>query len=100
MKTYHGLKRFYTQGTFYGLDESVHVHTLADRGRAVINAFDLCDEPTTRDITFDLADIGLHGDGKIDVRGAEFRQEGSTVMVRLNLPASGTALAEIGPART
>ncbi len=34
MQAYLPLERFYTQGVFYGLDEMVHVHTLADQRAA------------------------------------------------------------------
>jgi len=30
MKEYLRLKKFYTQGIFYGLDEEVHIHTLPE----------------------------------------------------------------------
>jgi hypothetical protein len=95
MKTYKRLKRFYTQGTFYGLDETVHVHTLTDERRAVINVFNLSSKPETRELTFNLREIGLESQGKIEVKGASYTQKGSTITLRLNLPGMGTALAEI-----
>ena len=45
MQTYTPLKRFYTQGTFYGIDETVHAHTLPDIGESVINVFNLENKP-------------------------------------------------------
>jgi hypothetical protein len=95
MRSYKRLKRFYTQGTFYGLDETVHVHTLADEGQAVINVFNLSDGPETREIVFSLEEVGLDRERKVDVQGASCSQEGSTVTLRFDLPEEGTALAEI-----
>jgi hypothetical protein len=41
MRTYLPLKRFYTQGVFYGLDETVHPHTVPDLRESVINCLAL-----------------------------------------------------------
>jgi hypothetical protein len=97
MKTYMRLKRFYTQGTFYGLDETVHAHTLADERKAVVNVFNLSNKPETREITFNLHEIGLESKGKIEVKGASCSQKGSTITLRFDLPGMGTSLAEISP---
>ncbi len=95
MKTYKRLKRFYTQGTFYGLDETVHVHTLADEGKAVVNVFNISEKSETREVTFDLKEIGLKPEGKIEVDGAVFSQKGQKVTLLFNLPEKGTSLVEI-----
>ena len=41
MQAYRSLKRFYAQGVFYGIDETVHAHTLPDVRESVINVFNL-----------------------------------------------------------
>jgi hypothetical protein len=94
MATYKSLKTFYTQGAFYGLDETVHVHTLADRGEAVINAFDLDDQPVTRSVRFRLSDIGLRP-GKVTVEGAPSTVTGDEVTLDLSIPARGHCLVKI-----
>jgi len=95
MRTYRRLKRFYTQGVFYGLNETVHVHTLTDEGKSVVNVFNLSDEPKIKEVTFDLREIGLDPRSKIDVKGASYNQKGSTITLRFDLSGKGTALAEI-----
>lgn len=95
MKKYRRLKRFYTQGKFYGLDETVHAHTLEDEGAAVVNVFNLTDEKKTKEVTFDLQEIGLEPQRKIDVKGASYDQKGSKVTLRFELSGKSTALAEI-----
>jgi hypothetical protein len=59
MKTYMSLIDFYKRGTFYGIDEMTHVHTLADRNQAVINLFNLTGKSVSRDVTVPLAEVGL-----------------------------------------
>jgi len=44
MKRYRKLDRFYKRGEFYGLNEEVHIHALADEGAFVVNAFNLSDQ--------------------------------------------------------
>ena len=45
MKRYRTLERFYKRGEFYGLEEEIHVHALAEEGAFVVNAFNLSDQP-------------------------------------------------------
>ncbi len=95
MKEYRRLKKFYSQGTFYGLDETVIVHTLREEGKAVINAFNLSDKPVAREVTFNLQEIGLDPQRRINVRGATYSHKGPAVAVRLSLPERGTSLIEV-----
>lgn len=98
MKTYRSLAAFYKRGTFYGIDEMTHVHTIASRNQAVINVFNLGGRTVTRDIRVNLREIGLE---KLSgVRGAPVvrRTKGgftfrcelkplSSALVKVNLPA-------------
>ncbi|MEM3045553.1 MAG: hypothetical protein QW057_00530, partial [Candidatus Bathyarchaeia archaeon] len=95
MEKYRRLKSFYTQGTFYGLDETVHVHTLKDQGKAVINAFNLSDSPQAREVAFKLEEVGLDPQRKAEVKGASYSQTGSAVTISFDLPGRGTALIEV-----
>ena len=69
------MKRFYTQGEFYGIDEMVHAHTLPDLRESVINVFNLDDKPVEKEVRFRLADIGLPA-GSVKIEGAAFTVEG------------------------
>ena len=68
MAQYLEHKRLFAQGTFFGLDELTHGHTLAQARACVINCFNLEDEPVTRTLEFRLADVGLPN-GTLEVTG-------------------------------
>jgi hypothetical protein len=95
MQTYRRLKRFYTQGGFYGLDETVHAHTLADEGRCVLNIFNLADVEVERDIGFKLGDVGLTSGRVVAVDGAAWNADDDEVRLTLKIPARGQRLVEL-----
>jgi hypothetical protein len=94
VRTYLPLKRFYTQGAFYGLDEMVHAHTLPDLGESVINVFNLADKPIEKEVQFRLADVGLPA-GSARVEGAASTVKGDEIVLKVPLPARGHALVKI-----
>jgi hypothetical protein len=91
MKAYLENKRFFSQGRFYGLEETIHAHTLADAGQSIVNCFNIETEPVKRRFLFRLADIDLPP-GMVQVEGAAFRQTGDEVTVDLSIPARGHLL--------
>jgi len=95
MQTHRRLKRFYTQGVFYGIDETAHAHTLADEGRCVLNAFNLSDVAVEREIRFRLGDVGLKAGARITVSGAQWDMNGDEVRLSLTIPARGHRLVEM-----
>ncbi len=94
MREYKRLKQYYTIGKFFGLEETVHIHSLKGRG-AVINAFNLEDKPVRRYISFKLEEIGLDPDASVLIKGAEWQRWGSQLALVFDIPAKGTALVEI-----
>jgi hypothetical protein len=94
MRTYLPLKRFYTQGEFYGIDETVHVHTLADLRQSVVNVFNLTDKPVEKEVRFRAADIGLPA-GSVQVEGAPFTVKGDEITMKLTVPARGHQLVKV-----
>jgi hypothetical protein len=94
MKTYLPLKRFYTQGIFYGLDEAIHCHTLPDLGECVINCFNIEDKPVKKEVRFRLSEIGLPA-GAVKIEGAPFQQKGDEIVLDLSLPALGHQLVRV-----
>jgi hypothetical protein len=96
MKTYLGLKRFYSQGVFYGLDETMHCHTLPDRRQCVINCFNLDEKPARRTVRFRLGEIGLPS-GSVQVEGAPFRQDGDEMALDLAILPRGHLLLKVRP---
>ena len=94
MRTYLAHKRFYTQGVFYGLDETVHVHTLADVNEAVIDVFNFTDKTEFKKIKFRRADVGLNA-GKVGVQGAVVRQDKGTIYLTVPISAKAHELVKI-----
>jgi hypothetical protein len=92
MRAYMAHKAFFARGAFYGIDETVHAHTL--NGRAVLNCFNLTSAPVTREIRFKLSDIGLKG--KPPVEGAASRYEGGEVVLTVEIPAMAHRLVKVG----
>jgi hypothetical protein len=94
MRTYLPLKRFYTQGEFYGIDETVHAHTLPELGESVLNVFNLDDKPIEKEICFRLADIGLPA-GSLQIEGAPFTAKGDEITMKLTVAARGHQLVKV-----
>ena len=94
MRRYMPLKRFYTQGVFYGLDEMIHAHTLPDLRASVMNVFNLADQPAERTIAFRFRDVGLPS-GRLTVEGAEAQQDGDAVTLKLKVAGKGHALVKL-----
>lgn len=101
MRSYRRLKRFYTQGKFYGIDETVHAHVLRDlkpqnqEPIAVLNVFNLSTTEVEREICFKLSDIGLPDNLRVQCISAPYRQEGEAVTLWVRLPALGHQLVEV-----
>lgn len=98
MRTYLSLKRFYTQGKFYGIDEMVHAHTLPDLRESVLNIFNLEDKPAEREVRFRLDDIGLPT-GSVKIDGAAFTEKDGEITMKLTIPARGHQLLRVKPAK-
>ena len=94
MRRYRELKRFYAQGEFYGIEETVHAHTLADIGQSVINVFNLGDKPAQKQIKFRLTEIGLPN-APVQIEGASFQQHDDEITLELTIPARGHVLYKI-----
>lgn len=94
MRTYLPLERFYKRGTFYGIDEMVHAHTLPDLRQSVLNIFNLDDKPVEKEIRLRAADIGLPA-GPIKAEGDSFAAEGDEITVKMSIPAHGHRLVKI-----
>jgi hypothetical protein len=94
MQTYLPLKRFYTQGAFYGLDEMVIVHTLADRGEAVMNVFNLEDKAQEKEIRFRPADIGLPN-GKVGIEVVPVAEQDGKPVVTMSVSKDGEVILKV-----
>jgi hypothetical protein len=94
MRTYLSLKRFYARGVFYGLDETIHVHTLPEAGSAVFDVFNLENTPAPKTIRFRPEEIGLPP-GAVRIEGAPFERESGGIVVKADLAARGHLLLKV-----
>ncbi|QGQ94270.1 hypothetical protein EHS13_04800 [Paenibacillus psychroresistens] len=88
MQVYLSHKLFYAQGTFYGLDETVHAHTLTENGECVINIFNLENKLVQRQIQFSLSEIGLTA-GQVEIEGAAYKVIHDKILLNAVIPAMG-----------
>ena len=95
MTDYRRLEPFFKAGKFYGLDEMVHVHVHPSEPAAVINCFNLENQPATRRIEFTPAQIGLDGAREYKAMGATASRQGETYVLEVAVPALGHALVEL-----
>lgn len=94
MRTYQPLKPFYARGAFYGIEETVHAHTLPERKESVMNVFNLEDQPVSKRLEFRPGDLGLPA-GPVRIEGAEPQRNGDRVVVELPVPARGHRLLRV-----
>jgi hypothetical protein len=98
MKAYMRLKPFYVRGTFYGIDELTHVHTLAEENSSVINCFNLDKKPLNKEMVCYLSDLGLKPAAKWEVTGTrDWRFANGAFHFKVEVPGMGAGLIEISP---
>jgi hypothetical protein len=95
MTTYRRLEQFFKAGTFYGVDEMVHVHVHPSEPAAVINCFNLDDQPVEREVEFVPEKYGLDPKRSYKVEGVSSRAQGPARVLVFKVPAAGHQLAEI-----
>jgi hypothetical protein len=96
MVTYLRLKKFFTQGTFLGLGEDVHLHWIPGEKRAVLNVFNLDAKAVEREITIDLSEMGM---GRVTgVSEGSWQVDGQVLHVRLTMRPRDTRVVEISSA--
>ena len=95
MATYRRLAPFFKAGTFYGLDEMVHVHVHPSEPAAVVNCFNLEDHPVRRRLEIDPAKFGLDAGRSYEIKGAPARREENRYVVDLEIHSQGHVLLEM-----
>lgn len=101
MHTYRSLKPFYTRGVFFGIDETVHAHTLGGdslpEGQvvAVLNVFNLAETEVEREIRFDLDDIGLPRRLRVRTLDVPYHQRDGQMTLWVRLTALGHQLISL-----
>ncbi|MBN1916830.1 MAG: hypothetical protein JW889_02885 [Verrucomicrobia bacterium] len=94
VKVYKRLRRYYTHGTFWGIDPHAHVHVLPGRG-AVINLFNLAGRKRTLRKALDLGRVGLVASKDLTVDGAQWALKGSRLTIKAPVPAMAPHLVEV-----
>ena len=95
MAVYRRLKPFFAAGTFYGIDETTHLHRHPSQSAAVINCFNLDDHSAARQIEFEPARFGLDPKKEYDIKGAPARRVGDRYIIDLVIPSYGHVLLEV-----
>jgi hypothetical protein len=95
MATYRRLETFFKTGTFYGLDEMVHVHVLPAEQAAVINCFNLDDHEVIRHIEVHPAKMELGAEAPYRFSGATAESAGDRYILEVTVPGYGHFLIEV-----
>ncbi len=95
MQTYQRLKSYFVRGVFYGIDEQTHVHSSRDGQSAIVNCFNLGDQPIERQVRFAPAQFGLSSHKRYRFCGAQFRKAGDAWLGKVSIPARGHVLIEV-----
>ena len=93
--TYRRLKSFFTTGIFYGIDELTHVHVDRKKAGAVINCFNLENDPVEREIKFAPATYGMATSRAHSFTGGTFIQTGDAYTGNVAIPGLGHTLIEV-----
>ncbi len=98
MAAYQHRKAFFTAGTFYGVDEMIHVHRHPTKPAAVMNCFNLEDHAVARQLSFEPARFGLDARQPYEFRSAPAQRIGDRYAVEVKIPAYGDVLVDVfGP---
>ena len=95
MATYRRLQSFFNAGTFYGLDEMVHLHVHPTEPAAVINCFNLEDHAVNRRIELHPGKLGLEAAGSYQIKGATAQRAGDLYIINVAVPSYGHSLIEL-----
>ena len=95
MATYRRLESFFKAGAFYGLNETVHLHTHPTEPAAVINCFNLDDHPVEQEVQFVPERFRLDAKRPYNITGVSAHASVKGYVLLFKVPARGHQLAEI-----
>ncbi|GGD53949.1 hypothetical protein [Paenibacillus nasutitermitis] len=96
MALYQRLKAYFVRGTFHGLAEHIHLHTLEGQEGGVINVFNLADEEL--ELVFTVPANLLGSQGNLKVVGAEGQWQEASAEFRLVLGPMSPGVVAVGEA--
>ena len=94
MRLYRQLKPYFVRGTFTGIAEHIHLHTLPGQEGGVINLFNLTDSEKEFEFAVPRSVLGAKRD--LTVTGAQAEWRSDSVLIRHKLPAMTPAVIRIG----
>lgn len=94
MTLYKQLKPYFTLGTFHGLREDAHLHTLPGRKGGVLLMFNLTEVDEAVEVRIDQK--LLQTDGSLRVEGAVAITEEDVLCVHADMPAMSATVVRIG----
>jgi len=89
MAKYRQLKRFFTQGQYFALDESIHLHFLPDVREAVLLLFNFTDQSVLRSDEVTLPDEVDLGSDLVRPLGVGIGAEAKTLSLHTVVPPRG-----------
>jgi len=95
MAAYRRLKPFFAAGTFYGIDEMIHLHRHPTESTAVINCFNIEDHLVARRIELEPDRFSLNPKKAYEIKGAPARKTGDKYIIELVIPSDGHVLLEV-----
>jgi hypothetical protein len=95
MAVYRRLAPFFKAGTFYGVEETIHVHVHPTEPAAVVNCFNLGERALRREVEFQPGKFGLDPQRVYNITGIPSQRVAVGYSLRFDLPALGHRLAEI-----
>lgn len=95
MRSYRRLSPFFKAGTFYGVDETLHIHTHPSEPATVFNCFNLEERQAQREVEFIPEAFGLDPQRAYQVVGVPARVTGKGYILTFSVPGFGHQLAEI-----
>ena len=84
LEEYKSVRRIYSQGNFYGLDELTHIHVHNEEDLCLVSAFNLTDNKVSREVEIRLNDLGLILNMCVDC--ADHEIVGGKLILRLEIP--------------
>jgi hypothetical protein len=92
---YIRLKPHFASGTFYGIDETTHVHIHPTAHTAVINVFNLDQAQAMKTVVFDPAKYGLAPGKAYQFTGANFTNANGVYTAQVSVAPMGHCLIEV-----
>ncbi len=90
---YNRLRPFYARGRFIGLEETVHLHLHPHEPAAVLNVFNLSEQPLRREVRLSSRRLGWKSLQRVEVVGAAWRREEGELVIAFDLPPLTPGLA-------